>query len=169
MNGQTYMRVWLGLGSNIDAENHIRSAIAALRQCYGELVISPVYESEAVGFEGDNFLNLVVGLKTTASLSDLTDTLKSIEDQHGRERGSEKFSARTLDIDILTYGDHDFTEQAVNIPRHEILIYAFVLKPLADVAAGELHPHLQISYKKLWDGFDQTSQNISLYPMSFVH
>jgi len=160
-------RVWLGLGSNIDAEKNIRTAVAVLRESYGELVISPVYESAAVGFEGDNFLNLVVGINTPESLVDLHDHLKAIESENGRLHGGEKFSARTLDIDILTYGNEDFTEEGVNIPRHEILTYAFVLKPLCDVAPTELHPHLQIDYQTLWNGFDQASQTMSHYPMRF--
>lgn len=161
------VRVWLGLGSNIDVETHIRAAIAALRAYFHELIISPVYESESVGFEGDNFLNLVVGVDTDKTLDELMQLLKAIEDINGRSREGEKFSSRTLDIDILTYGQHDFTEQGVNIPRHEILTYAFVLKPLSEVAPDELHPHLEISYKKLWDGFDQESQPMKLYPMNF--
>ena len=161
------VRVWLGLGSNIDAEKHIRSAVAALRTHYRDLVISPVYESEAVGFEGDNFLNLVIGVDTSETLDELNETLKSIEAENGRLREAEKFSSRTLDIDILTYGYEDLTERGINIPRHEILTYAFVLKPLADIAPDEMHPHIGMSYKQLWDGFDQDSQPMKPYSLSF--
>lgn len=167
MSANKMVRVWLGLGSNIDAEKHIRSAVYALRTHYNGLVISPVYESESVGFEGDNFLNLVIGLETDETLEDLTLILKAIEDANGRSRVGEKFSSRTLDIDILTYGQEDLTEDGINIPRHEILTYAFVLKPLSDVAPDEVHPHVGINYQKLWDGFDQKSQPMQLYPMNF--
>ena len=160
-------RVWLGLGSNIDAENNIRSAITALKEQYKQLIISPVYQSKAVGFEGDNFLNLVIGIDTDESLQQLFSVLKSIEADHGRSREAEKFSARTLDIDILTYGNLDLTEQGIDIPRHEILTYAFVLKPLADVAPNELHPHIGLTYQKLWDGFDQQSQTLQLHPINW--
>jgi len=169
MSAEAINRVWLSLGSNIDAEANIRQAIAALRLRFAELVISPVYKSEAVGFEGDDFLNLVVGILTDADLDELNRIFKDIEDDNGRTRSHEKFAARTLDIDILTYGFEDFTEQGINIPRHEILTYAFVLKPLADVAPEELHPHIKISYQRLWEGFDQQSQPMQLYPMSFAH
>lgn len=161
------VQAWLGLGSNIDAEANIRAAITALRTHYGELVISPVYESEAVGFEGDNFLNLVVGVETEESIDELNQVLKKIEDDNGRSRSGEKFSSRTLDIDILTYGQRDLTEQGINIPRHEILTYAFVLKPLSDVAPDGIHPHLEMTYKSLWDGFDQQSQPMKHYEMEF--
>jgi len=161
------VQVWLGLGSNIDAEMNIRAAVSALRKHYGELVISPVYESEAVGFAGDNFLNLVVGVHTDDSIDELNQVLKNIEDDNGRSRSGEKFSSRTLDIDILTYGQYDLTEQGINIPRHEILTYAFVLKPLSDVAPDGMHPHLEMTYKRLWDGFDQQSQPMKRYEMVF--
>ena len=167
MNNSAMVRVWLSLGSNIEAEKHIRSAVYALRTHYDGLVISPVYESESVGFDGDNFLNLVVGIQTDESLDDLTLVLKAIEDANGRSRAGDKFSSRTLDIDILTYADRDLTEDGINIPRHEILTYAFVLKPLSDVAPDEQHPHLGISYKKLWDGFDQESQPMQRYSINF--
>jgi len=146
---------------------NIRAAVTALRRHYGELVISPVYESEAVGFQGDNFLNLVVGIQTDESIDELNQVLKKIEDDNGRSRSGEKFSSRSLDIDILTYGQHDLTEQGINIPRHEILTYAFVLKPLSDVAPDGLHPHLEMTYKRLWDGFDQQSQPMRHYEMDF--
>jgi len=161
------IRAWLGVGSNIDAELHISSAIYALRGFYSNLVISPVYESQSVGFDGDNFLNLVVGIETNETIDELHQVLKSIEDNNGRSREGEKFSSRTLDIDLLTYGDEDLTEKGVNIPRHEILIYAFVLRPLSDVAPEEIHPHLGLSYQKLWDGFDQDSQPMLEYQISF--
>jgi len=161
------VQVWLGLGSNIDAELNIRAAVTALRRHYGELVISPVYESEAVGFQGNNFLNLVVGIQTDESIDELNQVLKKIKDDNGRSRSGEKFSSRSLDIDILTYGQHDLTEQGINIPRHEILTYAFVLKPLSDVAPDGLHPHLEMTYKRLWDGFDQQSQPMRHYEMDF--
>jgi 2-amino-4-hydroxy-6-hydroxymethyldihydropteridine diphosphokinase len=151
-------RVWLSLGSNIDAQRHIRAAIQALRGLFADLVISPVYESQAVGFDGDNFLNLVIGIDTDIPLQQLTQQLKSIEDDNDRSREGDKFSSRTLDIDILTYGNQDLTASGVNIPRDEITRYAFVLKPLADVAADELHPVLGQSYASLWERFDQRSQ-----------
>ena len=160
-------RAWLGLGSNIDADHNLRAAVEELRQKYQELVISPVYESESVGFAGDNFLNLVVGILTSDSLDQLFTDLKSIELNHDRTRTAEKFSSRTLDIDVLTYGDLDLTEQGIDIPRHEILTYAFVLKPLADVAPDELHPHIGLTYSRLWKGFDQQSQRLKPYPIDW--
>jgi 2-amino-4-hydroxy-6-hydroxymethyldihydropteridine diphosphokinase len=151
-------RVYLSLGSNIDRHRHIRAALTALQQRFGELLLSPIYESEAVGFAGDNFFNLVVGLDTELGVGELQSLIKAIEDENGRERGGPKFSARTLDIDILTYADVVGEIDGVSLPRDEIVKNAFVLLPLQDVAANELHPQLQRSYAELWADYDKSKQ-----------
>lgn len=151
-------RVYLSLGSNIDRHRHIRAALTALQQSFGELLLSPIYESEAVGFEGDNFFNLVVGLDTEMTVGELQRLIKSIEDDNGRVRGGAKFSARTLDIDILTYDDFVGEIDGVVLPREEIVKNAFVLLPLKDVAAHDLHPQLQRSYGELWSEYDKSKQ-----------
>jgi len=133
-------RVWLSIGSNQDRERSIRGAVRSLREAYGPLILSPVYETEAVGFEGEPFLNLVAGFETRVPVSALNTRLREIEDAHGRVRGQEKFAPRTLDIDLLTYGDLVGRIGGCELPRDEILDYAFVLRPLADVAGDELHP-----------------------------
>ena len=127
-------QVYLSLGSNIDREHNIRSGLDALEAVFGELEISPVYESEAVGFDGDAFFNLVVGIRTAMTVAELTTCLKDMERDHGRVRGEKKFSSRTLDIDILTYGDAVGIIDGVQLPRDEIFKHAFVLKPLVDLA-----------------------------------
>lgn len=153
-------RVWLSLGSNIEPEKNIRSAVAALRQNFGELIVSPVYESEAVGFEGDSFLNLVVGLETERTARDLAERVRQIEHEHGRVRDGGKMSSRTLDIDLLTYGDQVVREPGIDLPRDEIKQYAFVLLPLSQVAAEELHPVEGVSYRELWERFDHSQQSM---------
>ncbi len=153
-------RVWLSLGSNIDRERNIRGAIQALRAAYGALVLSRVYESEAVGFAGAPFFNLVVGLDTECSVGDLNRHLRAIEAAHGRVRDGVKFSSRTLDIDLLTYGDQVIKEAGIEIPRKEITQYAFVLRPLAEVAGEERHPVLGRSYGELWQAFKNQTQSV---------
>jgi 2-amino-4-hydroxy-6-hydroxymethyldihydropteridine diphosphokinase len=151
-------RVWVSLGSNIDRERCIRGAVAALRERYGELVVSRVFESEAVDFEGQPFYNLVVGFHTGESPAILRAQFRDIEDAFGRVRGRERFAPRTLDIDLLTYGDRVIRDDGIELPREEIARYAFVLRPLAEVAGDEVHPQTGRSYRSLWESFDRDSQ-----------
>lgn len=149
-------RVYLSLGSNIDAENNLRAGVRDLRNKYGTLQISTVYESTAVGFEGDNFLNFVVGLDSNDDVQTTQTNMSAIEEAHGRIRGAEKFSSRTLDIDILLYDDLIINEAGLNLPRDEIEKYAFVLQPLAELAPGLTHPVSGKTYIELWEAFDKS-------------
>jgi 2-amino-4-hydroxy-6-hydroxymethyldihydropteridine diphosphokinase len=145
-------RCWISVGSNVDRARSIRGAVADLRRHFGPLVISPVYETEAVGFEGQAFYNLVIGLDTALGVAAINRTLRDIEDAHGRVRGPNKFAPRTLDLDLLTWGGAAGTIDGYELPRDEILKYAFVLAPLADVAPQERHPADGRTYAELWAG-----------------
>lgn len=153
-------RVYLSLGSNIEREKNIRSAMRELEARYGDLLVSPVYESEAVGFDGDNFFNLVVGLDTDKSVGLLAAELRAIEEAHGRDRHGAKFSARTLDIDILTWGNACGEIDGVQLPRDEILKNAFVLCPLADIAGNDRHPETTRPFAEHWDAYDKSRQKL---------
>ena len=142
-------RVFLGLGSNVDRDRHIRAGLEALRGVFGDLVVSPVYESEAVGFVGENFLNLVVAIETDLPLRELSQQLRAIEEANGRVRNGPKYSSRTLDIDILTYGDLSGVHEGIALPRDEVTKYAFVLCPLADIAPDDILPGTQMSYGRM--------------------
>jgi 2-amino-4-hydroxy-6-hydroxymethyldihydropteridine diphosphokinase len=157
--------VYISVGSNIERYQHITAALDALDKAFSPLVISTVYSSEAIGFEGNDFLNLVVGFNCEMSVGELSKALRQIEDDNGRLRHGPKFSSRTLDLDILTYDDCVGVYDGVSLPRDEISKNAFVLLPLVDIAADVLHPQLQRSYQTLWQDYDQSSQ--SLWPVDF--
>jgi 2-amino-4-hydroxy-6-hydroxymethyldihydropteridine diphosphokinase len=146
-------RVWISVGSNIERERHVPAALDQLREHFGTLVVSPVYEAEAVGFDGDPFFNLVVGIETDRPPGELHRLMRVIEDRQGRQRSAAAYSSRTLDLDVLTYGDRVTDEGGKHLPRHEIVEYAFVLAPLADVAPSERHPELGETYARLWDDY----------------
>ncbi len=151
-------QVFLGLGSNLEREKNIRAGLDALKNIFGALHLSSLYESESVGFKGSHFYNMVVSLETELSIACLSETLKKIEDDNGRVRTGPKYSPRTLDIDILTYGDFVGTEAGIELPRAEITQNAFVLLPLSEIAPNKLHPLLHKSYADLWANYDKQSQ-----------
>lgn len=153
---------YLGLGSNIDARNNITSGIAALQQTFDGVELSPVYRTPAMGFEGDDFINLVVRIETRMSPLELKHYLVGLEDSHGRDREQPRFSDRTLDIDILLYDDLYLLSPALEIPRDEILNAAHVLKPLADLAPDLIHPAERRSMAELWDGFTGDRSGLEL-------
>lgn len=151
-------RVFLGLGSNIEAEENLRSAINTLRELYPDLVTSAVYESEAVGFQGDNFLNMVVAFTADESAEVISELMDEIEDAHGRRRNLDRMMARTLDIDMLLYDD--LIDESMNIPRNEIDTYAFVLLPLSELAPDMVHPVNGETFIEMWERFDKGDQNL---------
>jgi len=145
-------RIFVSIGSNIDRENNIKGALDALARRFGRLSISTIYETTAVGFEGENFHNLVVGFDSNESIEVIRDELRRIEEAHGRKRkGVPRFSARTLDLDLLLYGD--VVDSAASLPHPDILEYPFVLGPLAELAPDLIHPGRGKTISTLWQQF----------------
>ena len=154
------VRVYVGVGSNIDARRNVREGILSLQERFGDLDISPVYESEPVGLTGDNFYNLVVGFESDESCRQIAETLHEIEARFGRDRDQGYMQSRTLDLDLLLYGKLVIEDENLQLPRKDILEYAFVLKPLAQLAGDHLHPVLKRSYSDLWHSFDRSGQKL---------
>lgn len=149
-------RGYISIGSNINKDVHIPASLRALEQTFGELTVSSVYESEPVGFTGDAFYNLVVGFDSDQEVKAVAKLLRQIELDNGRTRDSRKFAARTLDLDLILYGDLVINDGRLQIPRDEIEHYAFVLEPLAEIAPDLKHPISHASYAELWQQFDKS-------------
>ena len=142
---------WLGLGSNVNAENNIRAGIKELEDKFVKVSLSPVYTSTAVGFDGDDFINLVARVETEMHPLELREYLRELEDRYGRIRDVPKFSDRSLDIDILLYDDLVLRSPVLDTPRGEIMKFAHVLKPLADLEPELIHPKELRSMADIWE------------------
>lgn len=149
-------RGYISIGSNINKDVHIPASLRALEQVFGKLTVSSIYESEAVGFAGDVFYNLVVGFDSDLEVKAVAKQLRQIELDNGRTPDSRKFAARTLDLDLILYGELIVNDGRLQIPRDEIEHYAFVLEPLAEIAPALKHPISHLSYAELWQQFDKT-------------
>ncbi len=155
--------VYLGLGTNVEREKHLCAGLDALRELFGELNCSPVFESEPVGIRSDCFLNMVVQVKTRMPLQELDQHLKQIEALNGRYAVPRK--GLPLDIDVLLYGQQVGVYGTVILPRAEILKNAFVLWPLALLAGQVQHPVVQQSFAQLWQ---QAAIEQNLWPLAFT-
>ena len=123
------MKYFLSIGSNIEATKNIDFAIYQLGLILSNIEISSYYKNRAVGFEGDDFINLVIAGDSSLGFEELNINLKKIEDSSGRNRSAPKFSARTLDIDIVLQIDDD----EIIFESDEISKYDFVSKPLKEL------------------------------------
>jgi 2-amino-4-hydroxy-6-hydroxymethyldihydropteridine diphosphokinase len=158
-------KAYLSLGSNREPERHLRAAAAALRKHFGAVVLSPVYRTRAVGFDGDDFLNAAAIIDTELDPFALNAWLHALEDAHGRDRSGPRFGDRTLDIDIVLFDDLMVEGDGnLRIPRPE-LKHAFVLRPLADIAPEVVVPGTTRALRDLWAAHpdrDQTMEVVEL-------
>ena len=150
-------QVYVAAGSNIEPQAKLRQALQLLEQRFGRLEVSPAYRNKAVGFAGDDFINLVVGLETTLSVAELLPILHKIEQLAGRPREAPKFGPRTLDLDLLLYDDLVCAMPAATLPRPDLVKRAYMLRPMAELAPELLHPVLGKSFAALWREFDQAA------------
>lgn len=134
---------YLSLGSNVgDRERNLQDAIAHIGRLGQVRKVSSIYETEPLEFtEQPWFLNCAVALDTTLSARDLLSALLAIEETMGRKRTVEK-GPRTIDIDVLLFGDAVIESSALTVPHPEMHRRRFVLEPLAEIAGDVRHPVL---------------------------
>lgn len=152
-------QIYISLGSNVDKHINLPEAVNRLSECFPDLVHSSIYESEPVGFAGNNFYNSVVGATTHLSLEQVCNLLKQIEANQGREFDGKKFSPRVIDLDLLFY-DNTICQTPAQLPRDEITKNAFVLQPLAEIAPDFIHPVIKCSMATLWQQYDKSQQKL---------
>ena len=146
--------VFVAAGSNIEPLRHLKAALAGLERSYAPLKISPAYQNKAVGFEGDDFVNLVVGFTTNESLEAVRTRLQEIETDCGRPRNAPKWAPRSMDLDILLFGDEVRNEPGLIVPRPDLVKRPYMLKPMCDIASNLKHPTLNKPMCELWDALD---------------
>jgi 2-amino-4-hydroxy-6-hydroxymethyldihydropteridine diphosphokinase len=157
--------VFLGLGTNLgNRKSNLRNAVDRIGENIGPVVkSSSVYETEPWGFEADNdFYNMVVGIETKMSPSDMMNQIRLIESSLGRERDQDRYSSRIIDIDILFYGDQVSEEKGLKIPHRLIHERKFVLVPMCELAPDFVHPGSGKSIRVLLDECRDRSRIIKL-------
>ena len=147
--------VFVAAGSNIRPRANLRQAIAALSAAFPGLRSSRAYANKALGFEGDDFINLVLAFQTEEPLPALLQRLRAVERASGREPGAPKWAARTLDLDLLMYGNLVGQSAGAALPRPDLTGRSYVLGPLAELAPELRHPVLGDTFGELWRRFDR--------------
>jgi 2-amino-4-hydroxy-6-hydroxymethyldihydropteridine diphosphokinase len=149
--------VYVAAGSNVEAARHLAFAIGELEREFGSLSVSQAYRNQAVGFDGPDFINLVVGFRTRLSVDEVIERLRGIERRCGRPADAPKWAPRTMDLDILLYGDLVADEHGRRIPRPDLLRRAYMLRPLAEIAPALRHPTTGKTLGELWAAFDRAA------------
>ena len=149
----------INIGSNEDRVSKLTLALKALEQEFSNIVISSLYESPAEGFEGNDFYNIGINATTDKATHEVRAVLKKIENDLGRDRNLAKFSARVIDLDLVLYDDA--IDALLNLPRTDILKYAYVLAPLAELSASKRHPIEGETYQELWRKFQKAGGKLT--------
>jgi len=150
-------RVYVAAGSNVEPERHLARALEELRGVFGKAEVSPWYRNKAAGFVGDDFINFVVGFDTSLGVHEVIARLRAIETACGRPREAPKWAPRTIDLDILLYGELICEEPGLKLPRPDLLKRAYMLGPLADLAPQLRHPTAGATIGELWAAFDRAA------------
>lgn len=162
------VEVFVAAGSNVEPERYLRRALELLRAQYPSLRVSPAYRNRAVGFEGADFINLVVGFTTDEPVERVRAGLQKIEALCDRPPNAPKWAARTMDLDILLYGDAISSEPGLLLPRPDLLRRAYMLKPLTDIAPEVVHPIEKKTMRELWDAFDQGAHELTVTTLTLA-
>jgi 2-amino-4-hydroxy-6-hydroxymethyldihydropteridine diphosphokinase len=150
-------QVFVAAGSNVAPQEHMARATCELTRAFPDVRFSPWYQNRAAGFEGEDFINLVAGFTTLLPVDELLVVLRAIEALCGRPREAPRWAPRTMDLDVLLYGDLVCRRPGLTLPRPDLLVRAYMLGPLADLAPNLMHPVAGVTIAELWGSFDQAA------------
>ena len=150
-------RVLVAAGSNVDPVAHLRRALDVLARHYPGLRCSRAYRNAAVGFEGEDFVNLAVAFDTDDPVGAVIGHLHEAEAACGRARHAPKWAPRSMDLDILLYGDLVTDEPGLVLPRPDLVRRPYMLGPAAELAPELVHPTLGLTLAELWRRFDRAA------------
>jgi 2-amino-4-hydroxy-6-hydroxymethyldihydropteridine diphosphokinase len=154
--------VYVAVGGNVEPRKYLDRALGLLERTFGPLVVSPAYRNPAVGFDGADFINLVVGFPTSLSAAEVRERLQSIETACDRPRDAPKWGPRTMDLDLLLYGEEISDVPGLTLPRPDLVRRAYMLRPLADIAPDLVHPGLGKTMRELWKALGSDHEMVEL-------
>jgi 2-amino-4-hydroxy-6-hydroxymethyldihydropteridine diphosphokinase len=156
--------VYVAAGSNVEPERRMEQAVAELARAFPGVRFSSWYRNRAAGFEGDDFINLVAGFSTALPVHAVLERLQAIEGRCGRGRDAPRWAPRSMDLDVLLYGDLVCEEPGLRLPRPDLLKRAYMLGPLAELAPGVVHPTVALTVGELWSRFDREAHPLERLP-----
>ena len=150
-----HVRVFVAAGSNVEPEHNLERACAEIAHTWPDARFSRAYRNAAVGFEGPDFINLVMGFSAAQPLESVINLLQNIETSCGRPRYAPKWASRTMDLDVLMYGDRVEKTATYTLPRPDLLKRPYMLGPMAEIAPEVMHPTAHKTIGELWAAFDR--------------
>ena len=160
--------VYVAAGSNVAPLENLRRALDVLDRHFAPITVSRAYANAAVGFAGDDFINLVVAFQTDLTVHQVLERLHEAETACGRERLAPKWAPRAMDLDILLFGDLVCTEPGLTLPRPDLLKRPYMLGPAAEIAPGVVHPIERRTLAELWRDMRATQAAHAMRPVELA-
>jgi 2-amino-4-hydroxy-6-hydroxymethyldihydropteridine diphosphokinase len=155
-------------GSNVEPERHLTLAARELKRSFPGARFSRSYRNRAIGFDGPDFINFAAELPVRGDAASMRLELQRIESLCGREPGAPRWAPRSMDLDVLLFGDQVFSVPGLVVPRPDLLKRAFMLGPLAELAPALLHPVEHRTLEALWHAFDRGAHPLVAVPLDLA-